>query len=153
MVRENVATVLQHPAMFNDSVRENLCLGRDVQDDVIWQALAISQMKETVEAMRAGSVIVDMAASTGGNCELTENDQVISRHGVTIIGDSNIPGSMSVDSSFMFGKNIFNFVKLIIDKEGGLNLNWEDDIVAGTCITHEGAVKNERIQKVLEANQ
>ncbi|MCP4124876.1 MAG: NAD(P)(+) transhydrogenase (Re/Si-specific) subunit alpha, partial [Bacteroidetes bacterium] len=55
--------------------------------------------------------------------------------------------------SFMFGKNIINFMKLIIDKEGGLDLNWEDDIVAGTCITHEGSVKNERIQKVLEANQ
>jgi NAD(P) transhydrogenase subunit alpha len=109
--------------------------------------------KETVEAMKAGSVIVDMAASTGGNCELTENDQIVSRHDVTIIGDSNIPAGMSIDSSFMYGKNLINFLKLIIDKEGNLNLNWDDDIVAGTCITHEGEVKNERIQKVLEANQ
>ena len=109
-------------------------------------------VKETVEAMKAGSVIVDLAASTGGNCELTENDAVINRHGVTIIGDSNLPGLMSVDASFMYGKNMINFLKLIIDADGNLNLNWEDDLVAGTCITHDGAVKNERIQKVLEAN-
>ncbi len=108
--------------------------------------------KETVEAMKDGSVIVDLAASTGGNCELTEDDSVITRHGVTIIGDSNLPGGMSVDASFMFGKNVINFLKLVVDKEGGLNLNWEDEIVAGTCITHEGEVKNERIKKVLEAN-
>ena len=109
-------------------------------------------LKETVESMKDGSVIVDLAASSGGNCELTENDAVVVRHGVSIIGDSNLPGKMSVDASFMYGKNMINFLKLIIDEEGNMNLNWEDDIVAGTCITHEGAIKNERIQKVLAAN-
>ena len=108
--------------------------------------------KETVEAMKPGSVIIDMAASTGGNCELTENDATIIRHEVTIIGDSNLPSSMSVDASFMYGKNMINFLKLIVDKEGNLNLNWEDDIVAGTCITHTGEIKNERVKKVIEAN-
>lgn len=106
--------------------------------------------KETVAEMKPGSVIVDMAASTGGNCELTENDATIVRHDVTIIGDSNIPASMSIDASFMFGKNVINFLKLIVDKEGGLNLNWEDDIVAGTCITHQQEIKNERVKKVIE---
>ena len=79
-------------------------------------------LKETVEAMKDGSVIVDLAASTGGNCALTEDESVIVRHGVTIIGDSNLPGGMSVDASFMFGKNVINFLKLIVDKEGNLNL-------------------------------
>lgn len=108
--------------------------------------------KETVAAMKPGSVIVDLAASTGGNCELTENDAVIERHGVTIIGDSNLPAGMSIDASFMFGKNAINFLKLIIDKEGGLNLNWEDEIVEGTCITHDGAIRNERIRTALQPN-
>lgn len=108
--------------------------------------------KDTVEAMKPGSVIVDMAASTGGNCELTENDVTVVKHEVTIIGDSNLPCSMSVDASFMYGKNMINFLKLIVDKEGNLNLNWEDDIVAGTCITHAGEIKNERVKQVIEAN-
>jgi NAD(P) transhydrogenase subunit alpha len=108
--------------------------------------------KETVESMKDGSVIVDLAASTGGNCELTENDAVIRRHNVTIVGDSNIPARMSVDASFMYGKNMINFLKLIVDDDGNLDLNWEDDLVEGTCITHDGTVRNERIQKVLEAN-
>lgn len=109
--------------------------------------------KETVEAMKSGSVIVDLAASTGGNCELTEDDSTVVKHGVTIIGESNLPSSMAIDASFMYGKNMINFLKLIVDKEGQLNLNWEDDIVAGTCITHQGEIKNERIKKVNEANQ
>ena len=108
-------------------------------------------MKETVENMLPGSVIVDMAASTGGNCELTENDKVIVKHGVTIIGDSNLPSSMPIDASKMYGKNVFNFMKLITDENGGLNLNFEDDIVAGTCITHDGEIKNKRVAKALTA--
>jgi NAD(P) transhydrogenase subunit alpha len=109
-------------------------------------------LKETVEAMKPGSVIVDLAASSGGNCELTEDNSTIERHGVTIIGESNLPCTMSIDASFMYGKNMINFLKLIVDKNGDLHLNWEDDIVAGTCITHEGIIKNERVKKVNEAN-
>ncbi len=108
-------------------------------------------MKETVENMLPGSVIVDMAASTGGNCELTENDKVVVKHGIKIIGDSNLPSSMPIDASKMYGKNVFNFLKLITDENGGLNLNFEDDIVAGTCITHGGEIKNERVAKALAA--
>ncbi len=110
-------------------------------------------LKETVEAMKPGSVIVDLAASTGGNCELTEDNATVVKHDVTIIGESNLPSTMAIDASFMYGKNMINFLKLIVDKEGQLNLNWDDDIVAGTCITHEGEIKNERIKQVNEANQ
>lgn len=102
--------------------------------------------KETVAQMKPGTVIVDLAASTGGNCELTENGKIISVNGVTIIGDSNLSSSMPGDASKMFGKNILNFLKIMIDKEGKLNLNWEDDLITGTCIAHAGEVKNERVK-------
>lgn len=105
--------------------------------------------KETVMQMKPGSVIVDLAASTGGNCELTENGKTISVNGVTIIGDSNLQASMPFDASKMFGKNILNYIKLLIDKEGNINLNFEDDLVTGTCIAHNGEIKNERVKSVM----
>lgn len=103
----------------------------------------------TVEAMKAGSVIVDLAASTGGNCELTKDNETIVVKGVTIIGNSYLPSTVPADASKMFGKNVFNFLKLIIDKEGNLNLNFEDDIVKGTCVTHSKEVINERVKETL----
>ncbi|SHI56741.1 NAD(P) transhydrogenase subunit alpha [Tangfeifania diversioriginum] len=106
--------------------------------------------KETVETMKPGSVIIDLAASTGGNCELTENDKTIEHKGVTIVGESNYPSQMPVDASRMFGKNVLNFLKLIIGEEGALNLNFEDDIVKGTCITNKGEIYNERVKSVIE---
>jgi len=104
---------------------------------------------ETVQNMQAGSVIVDLAASTGGNCEGTEDNKIVVRHGVSIIGDSNLATSLPMDASKMFGKNVVNFAKLIIGDEGQLNLNFEDDIVANTCVTHQGEVKSERVKNVL----
>ncbi len=101
--------------------------------------------KEMIEAMRAGSVIVDLAAVTGGNTELTKNDEIITHNGVTIIGNSALPASMPADASKMYAKNVFNFLKLIIDKEGALNLNFEDDLVKGTAIAHGGNIVNERV--------
>lgn len=104
---------------------------------------------QTVQAMKNGAVIVDMAASTGGNCELSENGKTIrTGNGVCIIGDSNLAGTAPKDASVMYGKNIVNFMKLIINK-GALNLNFEDDIVAGTCIAHEGQVVSERMKSVM----
>jgi NAD(P) transhydrogenase subunit alpha len=105
--------------------------------------------KATVETMKPGSVIIDLAASTGGNCELTENDKTIEHKGVTIIGQSNYPSQMPVDASRMFGKNVLNFLKLIIGEDGALNLNFEDDIVKGTCITNKGEIYNERVKSVM----
>ncbi|NOY97289.1 MAG: Re/Si-specific NAD(P)(+) transhydrogenase subunit alpha [Chlorobi bacterium] len=106
--------------------------------------------KEAVEAMRPGSVIIDLAASTGGNCELTKNNEKVVTNGVTIIGQSNYPAQMPLDASRMFGKNVLNFLKLIIGEEGALNLNFEDDIVKGTCITHQKEVCNERVKSIIE---
>ncbi|MCG9478726.1 MAG: Re/Si-specific NAD(P)(+) transhydrogenase subunit alpha [Actinomycetia bacterium] len=105
--------------------------------------------KETVENMKAGSVIVDLAASTGGNCQITQNNEVIQYNKVTIIGKSNYPSDMPNVASNMFGKNILNFLKLIIDEEGNLELNFEDEIVKGTCLTHKGKIVNERVKSVI----
>ncbi len=105
--------------------------------------------KETVEAMKSGAVIIDMAASSGGNCEVTENGKTIRHNGVTIIGDSNLAASIPKDASVMFGKNVFNFIKLIAIK-GELNLNFNDDIVAATCIAHQGEIMSERMKKVMQ---
>ena len=105
---------------------------------------------EMVEAMRAGSVIVDLAASTGGNCELSRNKETIIHKGVTIVGNSNLAAGMPSDASKLYGKNVLNFLQLIIDKDGNLNLNWDDDLVKGCCITHNGEVLHERVKSLME---
>jgi H+-translocating NAD(P) transhydrogenase subunit alpha len=84
-----------------------------------------------LDAMRNGSIVIDLAASTGGNTPFTKNNETIRYKGVTIIGDSNLPATMPADASKLYGKNIFNFLQLIVDKEGKLNLNLEDDLVKG----------------------
>lgn len=89
----------------------------------------------TVEAMKPGSVIVDLAASTGGNCELTQDRKIIQHKGIWIIGDSNLANEMPEDASTLYANNLLNFLKLII-KEGELNLNFEDEIVNSSFITH-----------------
>jgi H+-translocating NAD(P) transhydrogenase subunit alpha len=107
--------------------------------------------KETVEAMNPGSVIIDLAASTGGNCELTKNDETIVHNGIKIIGNSQFPTDMPTDASRMYGKNMINFLKLIITKEGALNLNWEDDIVKGTAVTHGKEIVHERVKSIINS--
>jgi H+-translocating NAD(P) transhydrogenase subunit alpha len=101
--------------------------------------------EEMMKAMREGSVIIDLAASTGGNTPFTKNNETVSHNGVTIVGNSNLPATMPSDASKLYGKNIMNFLQLITSKEGALNLNWEDDLVKGTCVTHGGKVVHERL--------
>lgn len=103
-----------------------------------------------IEAMKNGSVIIDLAAATGGNTELTKNDETVFHNGVSIVGNSNLASTMPGDASKMYGKNILNFLQLVISKEGVFNLNFEDDLVAGTCIVHDGAIKNERIKELIK---
>lgn len=107
--------------------------------------------KSVVERMKQGSVIVDLAASTGGNCEVTVNNQTIQHNGVFVIGNSNLPSTIPADASKMFGKNVLNLLKLMITKEGQINLNFEDDIVKGCCITHQGQIINPRVQELIKA--
>ena len=105
--------------------------------------------KDTDGAMKSGAVVVDLAASTGGNCEVTENGKTIRHQGVTVVGDSNLPASIPKDASVMYGKNVFNFLKLIMIK-GELSLNFEDDIVAATCIAHKGEIISQRLKQVMQ---
>lgn len=108
--------------------------------------------KSTVDAMKPGAVIIDLAASTGGNCELCQNNEtVLTNNGVTIIGDSNLPVTMPSDASKMFGKNVMNFLKLIL-KDGSINVNLEDDIVKGTCITHKKEIISTRVREAFAVN-
>ncbi len=105
---------------------------------------------QMIEQMKNGSVIIDLAASTGGNTELTKNADTIKHNGVSIVGNSALAASMPYDASKLYGKNILNFLQLMINKEGKLNLNFEDDLIKGTCIAHEGNFTNERVKATLE---
>lgn len=102
-----------------------------------------------VHSMKSGSVIIDLAASTGGNTAFTKNNETILVNGVTIVGNSNLPATMPSDASKLYGKNIVNFLQLIITKEGVVNLNFEDDLVKGTCVAHGGVVTNERVLEMV----
>lgn len=103
-----------------------------------------------VEGMRAGSVIVDLAASSGGNTELTKDNETVQHKGITIIGDANLPSAMPSDASKLYGKNVLNFLKLMIDDEGKINLNFADELVSGTCIAHGGTITNQRVKTFYE---
>lgn len=95
--------------------------------------------------MRNGSVIMDIAAATGGNTPFTKNGETIIYNGVSIVGNSNLPSTMPSDASRLYGKNVLNFLQLITTKEDDIHLNWDDDLVKGCCITHNGEVVHERI--------
>lgn len=95
--------------------------------------------EEMVAGMRPGSIIVDLAAASGGNCPLTRADEVIAKHGVTIVGYTNFPARLPVDASALYAKNLFNFVStLLADKEGHLSVQWEDELIKGTLLTKDG---------------
>lgn len=102
--------------------------------------------EEMMSKMRNGSVIIDIAAATGGNTPFTKNNETVNHNGVVIVGNSNLPSTMPSDSSKLYGKNVLNFLQLITTKEGQLNLNWDDDLVKGSCITHNGEVVHERMK-------
>ena len=102
--------------------------------------------EEMIKAMRNGSVIIDLAAATGGNTPVTKNNETINYNGVSIIGNSSLQSTMPSDASKLYGKNVLNFLQLIITKEGAINLNWEDDLVKGSCIAHNGEIIHERLK-------
>jgi NAD(P) transhydrogenase subunit alpha len=98
----------------------------------------------TVQAMKPGSVIVDLAAEAGGNCELTELDRTVVKHGVHLVGIANLPGLVAADASALYARNVLTFFNLLVDaKTGELNINREDEIIAGTlvCIGGEAVKK------------
>lgn len=104
--------------------------------------------KATVEAMKSGAVVIDLAASSGGNCALTENNKSIrTANGVLIVGDSALPASIPKDASNMYSKNVINFLKLFFNKNAEFNVNFDDDIIAASCVVHQGNLVSERMKQ------
>lgn len=101
--------------------------------------------EDMVKAMKPGSVIVDIAAGKGpaggGNCPLSEADKTVVKHGVTIVGETNLPALVAADASALYARNVIDFLKLVITKEGTLNVPMDDDIVAACLMTQAGEVK------------
>jgi NAD(P) transhydrogenase subunit alpha len=101
--------------------------------------------EDMVKAMKPGSVIVDIAAGkgpdgVGGNCPLSEADKTVVKHGVTIVGETNLAALVAADASALYARNVLDFLKLIVTKEGALKIDLEDDIVAACRVTHDGQV-------------
>ncbi len=101
---------------------------------------------DAVRGMAPGSVIVDMAAETGGNCELTRAGETVIENGVQVIGPVNLPSEMASDASPSTPRTSPNLLELLIE-EGALKLDFDDEIVAGACLTHDGEIVNERAKE------
>jgi NAD(P) transhydrogenase subunit alpha len=127
------------------------------EQDIIITTAAIPGAKspilvteDMVVAMKPGSVIVDLAAERGGNCDLTEQGQTIVAHGVTIIGPENVPSDLPYHASQMYGKNMETLLGLILSDNGELELNFDDEIVAGTVVAHHGEIPHGHMRKLLD---
>ena len=126
------------------------------QQDIIITTAAIPGAKspilvteEMVIAMKPGAVIVDLAAERGGNCDLTERGKTIVAHDVIIVGPENVPSDLAYHASQMYGKNMQTLLELILDEDGSLNLDLNDEIVAGTLVAHDGDVPHTHMRKLL----
>ena len=126
------------------------------EQDIIITTAAIPGAKspilvteDMVKAMKPGSVIVDLAAERGGNCDLTEQGKTVIAHGVTILGPENVPSELAYHASQMYGKNMQTLLELILDDQGNLNLDFNDEIIAGTVVAHNGEVPHPYMRKLL----
>jgi H+-translocating NAD(P) transhydrogenase subunit alpha len=135
----------------NEQVREALADAASKQEVIITTAqipgrpAPILITRQAVANMSPGSVIVDLAGDSGGNCELTEaGETVVSDNGVKVISPVNLPSDMAAHASQLYAKNVENLLGLLVDEEANLSLDFEDEIIAGACITHEGRIRNER---------
>jgi H+-translocating NAD(P) transhydrogenase subunit alpha len=106
--------------------------------------------RTAVESMKAGAVIVDMAAESGGNCELTQAGQTIVHQGVKIVGPVNLPAQLAFHASEMYSRNLYNFLKPALGKDAALAIDWQDEVFAQSCLTHAGAIKHEPTRKLVE---
>jgi H+-translocating NAD(P) transhydrogenase subunit alpha len=106
--------------------------------------------REAVEGMKRGSIIIDLAGATGGNCALSQADVIVEREGVTIMAPTNLPATIPVHASQLYSRNITSFLSLLI-KEGQLQIDLQDDVVGPSCVTHNGEVVNQRVKAALEA--
>ena len=126
------------------------------QQDIIITTAAIPGAKspilvteDMVKAMKPGAVIVDLAAERGGNCDLTKQGETVVAHDVTILGPENVPSDLAFHASQMLGKNMQTLLELIVDEAGNLNLDFNDEIVAGTVVAHEGEIPHPHMRKLL----
>ena len=103
--------------------------------------------EEMVKNMKQGSVIVDLAAASGGNCPLTELDKTVVKHGVMLIGYGNLPSRVAIDASQLYARNIYNFVSTLLIEKNDLNVKWDDELVKGTLLTHDGVTVNATFAK------
>jgi len=106
--------------------------------------------KEAVDGMKRGSIIIDLAGSTGGNCALSQADVIVEREGVTIMAPTNLPATVPVHASQLYSRNVTSFLSLLI-KEGQLQIDMKDDVVGPSCVTHNGEVVNQRVAAALQA--
>ncbi|HLA12864.1 MAG TPA: Re/Si-specific NAD(P)(+) transhydrogenase subunit alpha [Pyrinomonadaceae bacterium] len=104
--------------------------------------------EDAVNGMKLGSIVVDLAGATGGNCALSKPDATVERNGVTVTAPLNLPATVPVHASQMFSRNITAFLSLMI-KDGELNLNMDDDVIGPSCVTHQGAIVNQRVAAAL----
>ncbi len=107
--------------------------------------------EEAVSGMKRGSAIIDLAASTGGNCALSKPDELVERNGVTIMAPTNLAATVPVHASQLYSRNVTSFLSLLI-KDGALNINLEDDVVGPSCVTHDGKFVNQRVAAALDVS-
>jgi NAD(P) transhydrogenase subunit alpha len=108
---------------------------------------------EAVEGMKPGSVIIDLAGESGGNCELTEPGQTVIRHDVKIVSPLNLPAGMAEHSSQLFARNVLALLELFVGEDGALTLDFDDEIVSGSCVVRDGEVVNAGAKAALEADR
>jgi H+-translocating NAD(P) transhydrogenase subunit alpha len=138
----------------NEKVREALADNAPRQDVIITTALIPGRpaplliTADAVHAMSPGSVIVDLAGESGGNCELTRAGETVVEGGVRVIAPANLPSEMATHASQLYAKNVDNLLGLLVAEDGSLKLDFDDEIVAGACITHDGAIVSERAKEV-----
>jgi H+-translocating NAD(P) transhydrogenase subunit alpha len=106
--------------------------------------------REAVEAMKLGSLIVDLAAPAGGNCELTRPGEDYEHNGVTIMGPLNLPATVPVHASQLYSRNILNLLKLMV-RDGQFAPDYNDEVIAGCCVAHDGSITNSRVQQALSS--
>ena len=140
----------------NEKVREALAENAARQEVIITTAqipgrrAPILITAEAVRNMAPGSVIIDLAGDTGGNTELTKAGETVDEGGVRVIAPRNLPSQMAKDASRLYAKNIENLLALFVDDEGSLKIDFDDEIVAGALITHDGEIRNERAREAKE---
>ena len=104
--------------------------------------------EEAVNGMKRGSIVIDLAGATGGNCALSEADQTVERNGVTILAPTNLPATVPVHASQLYSRNVTAFLSLLI-KNGELQIDLNDDVVGPSCVTHQGQIVNQRVAALL----